>query len=66
MRSPVLGFGSALKLIVPSPVPVAPAVIVSQDGLSLLALHWQPGAVRMSTPPLPPCAGSLSSEPFST
>jgi hypothetical protein len=51
-----LGFAAALKLTVPGPLPLAPAVTVSQLVLLLTAVHAHPAGVVTDVEPVPPPA----------
>jgi hypothetical protein len=51
-----LGFAAALKLTLPVPLPVAPAVTVNQLVLLLTAVHEQPVGVVTDVEPVPPPA----------
>jgi hypothetical protein len=51
----VFGLAAAEKLVVPGPLPLAPAVIVSQVSL-LAAVQAQPAGVVTPTLPVPPAA----------
>jgi hypothetical protein len=51
-----LGFAAALKLTVPFPLPVAPAVTVNQLVLLLTAVHAHPVGDVTAVEPVPPAA----------
>jgi len=50
----VLAFADALKFTVPLPLPVAPAVTVSQPVSLLAAVHAQPACAVTAVDPVPP------------
>jgi hypothetical protein len=53
LRGVDVGFGSALKLTVPPPAPLAPAVIVNHP-LLLAAVQLQPAGAVIVMSPVPP------------
>ena len=55
VRGVPLGFAATLKLVVPPPFPLAPAVMVSQASL-LVAVHAQPVGAVTAVDPVPPVA----------
>jgi hypothetical protein len=55
VRQELPGFAATLRLIVPEPAPLAPAVIVIQAAL-LLAVQSQPAAAVNVTAAVPPAA----------
>lgn len=57
MRCAVLGLGATLKLTVPAPDPLSPAVTVIQVAL-LTAVHEQPVWAVTVVDTLPPAAGT--------
>ena len=55
-RVAAFGLAAALKLIVPLPLPLAPAVTVSQPASLLTAVHVQPVGDVTVVEPVPPAA----------